>query len=35
MIAAGALTEGHGRAILMADGRARRLRVAEPPWPRG
>ena len=29
MIASGALTEGHGRAILMADGRARRLRVAE------
>jgi ParB family transcriptional regulator, chromosome partitioning protein len=29
MIAAGLLSEGHGRAILMADGRARRLRVAE------
>ena len=29
MIASGGLTEGHGRAILMADGRARRLRVAE------
>jgi ParB family chromosome partitioning protein len=29
MIAAGLLTEGHGRAVLMADGRARRLRVAE------
>ena len=28
-IAAGALTEGHGRAILMADGPARRTRVAE------
>ena len=29
MIAAGVLTEGHGRAILMADGPARRTRVAE------
>ncbi len=29
MIAAGRLSEGHGRAILMADGRGRRLRVAE------
>ncbi len=29
MIAAGLLSEGHGRAILMADGRARRLRLAE------
>ncbi len=29
MIADGALTEGHGRAILMADGPARRTRVAE------
>jgi ParB family chromosome partitioning protein len=29
MIASGALTEGHGRAILMADGRAKRLRVAD------
>jgi ParB family transcriptional regulator, chromosome partitioning protein len=28
MISAGALTEGHGRAILMADGPARRTRVA-------
>jgi len=29
MIASGALTEGHGRAILMADGAARRTRLAE------
>lgn len=29
MIAAGDLSEGHGRAILMADGPARRTRVAE------
>jgi ParB family chromosome partitioning protein len=29
MIAAGLLSEGHGRAILMADGRSRRLRAAE------
>jgi len=29
MVAAGVLSEGHGRAILMADGRAKRLRVAE------
>ena len=29
MIAAGLLSEGHGRAILMADGRGQRLRVAE------
>lgn len=29
MIATGALSEGHGRAVLMADGPARRLRVAE------
>jgi ParB family chromosome partitioning protein len=29
MIAAGELTEGHGRAILMADGPARRMRLAE------
>lgn len=29
MIAEGRLTEGHGRAILMADGPARRARVAE------
>jgi ParB family chromosome partitioning protein len=29
MIAAGALSEGHGRAVLMADGPARRARVAE------
>ena len=29
MIADGTLTEGHGRAILMADGPARRARVAE------
>jgi ParB family chromosome partitioning protein len=29
MIADGRLSEGHGRAVLMADGRARRLRVAE------
>jgi ParB family chromosome partitioning protein len=29
MISSGQLSEGHGRAILMADGRARRLRVAE------
>jgi ParB family chromosome partitioning protein len=29
MIASGRLTEGHGRAVLMADGPARRLRVAE------
>jgi ParB family chromosome partitioning protein len=29
MIAKGLLTEGHGRAVLMADGRARRLRVAQ------
>ena len=29
MIADGTLTEGHGRAILMADGPARRMRVAE------
>lgn len=29
MISAGRLTEGHGRAILMADGPARRSRVAE------
>lgn len=28
-ISEGALTEGHGRAILMADGPARRTRVAE------
>lgn len=28
MIASGVLSEGHGRAILMADGAARRLRVA-------
>ena len=29
LISAGVLTEGHGRAILMADGPARRTRVAE------
>jgi ParB family chromosome partitioning protein len=29
MIADGTITEGHGRAILMADGPARRQRVAE------
>ena len=29
MISAGHITEGHGRAILMADGPARRTRVAE------
>ncbi len=29
MIAAGLLSEGHGRAVLMADGPARRLRVAQ------
>ncbi|MGD9696708.1 MAG: ParB/RepB/Spo0J family partition protein [Thermoleophilia bacterium] len=29
MIATGALSEGHGRAILMADGPGRRTRVAE------
>jgi ParB family chromosome partitioning protein len=29
MISRGDLTEGHGRAVLMADGPARRLRVAE------
>jgi ParB family transcriptional regulator, chromosome partitioning protein len=29
MIADGRLSEGHGRAVLMANGRARRLRVAE------
>ena len=29
MIADGTITEGHGRAILMADGPARRTRVAE------
>ena len=29
MIADGTLSEGHGRAILMADGPARRMRVAE------
>ena len=29
MIAGGLLSEGHGRAILMADGRGQRLRVAE------
>jgi ParB family chromosome partitioning protein len=29
MISSGALTEGHGRAILMADGPARRQRLAE------
>lgn len=29
MISAGDLSEGHGRAILMADGPARRTRVAE------
>lgn len=29
LISSGALTEGHGRAILMADGPARRARVAE------
>jgi ParB family chromosome partitioning protein len=29
MISAGDLSEGHGRAILMADGPARRIRVAE------
>lgn len=29
MISAGHLSEGHGRAILMADGPARRTRVAE------
>jgi ParB family chromosome partitioning protein len=28
-VASGVLTEGHGRAILMADGPARRTRVAE------
>lgn len=29
MIATGAISEGHGRAILMADGPARRTRLAE------
>jgi len=29
MLSSGAISEGHGRAILMADGPARRLRVAE------
>jgi ParB family transcriptional regulator, chromosome partitioning protein len=29
MLADGRLSEGHGRAILMADGRGKRLRVAE------
>jgi ParB family transcriptional regulator, chromosome partitioning protein len=29
MVATGVLSEGHGRAILMADGRGKRLRVAE------
>lgn len=29
LVANGAITEGHGRAILMADGPARRTRVAE------
>jgi ParB family chromosome partitioning protein len=29
LIVDGSLTEGHGRAILMADGPARRIRVAE------
>jgi ParB family transcriptional regulator, chromosome partitioning protein len=29
LIATGAITEGHGRAILMADGPARRTRLAE------
>ncbi len=29
LISGGSLTEGHGRAILMADGPARRTRVAE------
>lgn len=29
MLATGVLTEGHGRAILMADGPARRTRVAQ------
>jgi ParB family chromosome partitioning protein len=35
MIAAGLLTEGHGRAVLMADGRGRRLRVAKAAAARG
>ena len=29
MVSTGVLSEGHGRAILMADGPARRMRVAE------
>ena len=35
MISRGDLTEGHGRAVLMADGPARRLRVAERAVARG
>ena len=35
MIADGTLSEGHGRAILMADGPARRARVAEQVVSRG
>ena len=35
MIADGTLSEGHGRAILMADGPARRTRVAEQVVARG
>ncbi len=35
MVSAGALTEGHGRAILMADGPARRTRVAEVAYEQG
>ena len=35
LLGAGALSEGHGRAILMADGPARRRRVAEEAVSRG
>ncbi|HMO01047.1 MAG TPA: ParB/RepB/Spo0J family partition protein [Miltoncostaeaceae bacterium] len=35
MVADGTLSEGHGRAILMADGPARRMRVAEQAVARG
>lgn len=35
MIAAGDLSEGHGRAVLMADGPARRTRVAQVAAARG
>jgi ParB family chromosome partitioning protein len=35
MIALGDLTEGHGRAILAADGTARRRRIAQQAMDRG